>query len=174
MHNTETEVAGIAAGLTLGPVAARVLWPRAMQNPLLLQFAVATAMLVFCVIIHGLGLAGLNKALRTEANLERMQRIDAFSPLGLVFTVTIVVALIALHGLEIWAFALLYLRIDAISTLEDALYFSTISYSTVGYNDTHILAQWRLLGAFESILGMILLGWSTSFFFRMLGRIDAH
>ena len=35
-------------------------------------------------------------------------------------------------------------------------------------------AQWRLLGAFESILGMILLGWSTSFFFRMLGRIDAH
>ena len=33
---------------------------------------------------------------------------------------------------------------------------------------------WRLVGAFESILGVILLGWSTSFFFRMLGRIDAH
>ena len=62
----------------------------------------------------------------------------------------------------------------AIPSLENALYFSTISYSTVGYNDTHILPEWRLLGAFESILGMILLGWSTAFFFRMLGRIDAH
>jgi len=44
----------------------------------------------------------------------------------------------------------------------------------VGYSDIHITNQWRLIGAFESILGMLLLGWSTSFFFRMLGRIDAH
>ncbi len=58
--------------------------------------------------------------------------------------------------------------------MEDALYFSTISYSTVGYNDTHIAPEWRLLGAFESILGMVLIGWSTAFFFRILGRIEAH
>lgn len=146
----------------------------AMHNPLLLQFSVSSAMVVLCVFIHGLGLAGLSKALWTEANLERMQRIDALSPLGLFFTVSVVVALITLHGLEIWAFALLYLWLGAIGTLSDALYFSTISYSTVGYNDTHIMPDWRLLGAFESILGMILLGWSTAFFFRMHRRIDAH
>lgn len=145
-----------------------------MSGPLLLQFVVASAMLVLCVFVHGLGLAGLSKAIRSESNLERMKRIDALSPIGLLFTVSIVVALIALHGLEIWGFALLYLGLDAVNSLEDALYFSTISYSTVGYNDTHVAADWRLLGAFESILGMILLGWSTSFFFRMLGRIDAH
>jgi Ion channel len=143
-------------------------------GPLALQFVVSTLMLVLCVVIHGLGLAGLNRALRTEANIERMQRINPLSPQGLAFTLFIVLALIALHGVEIWAFALLYLGVGAIPTLEDALYFSTISYSTVGYNDTHILPEWRLLGAFESILGMILLGWSTAFFFRMLGRIDAH
>ena len=144
------------------------------MGPLALQFVVSTLMLVLCVVIHGLGLAGLNRALRTEANIERMQRINPLSPQGLAFTLLIVLALIALHGVEIWAFALLYLGVAAIPTLEDALYFSTISYSTVGYNDTHILPEWRLLGAFESILGMILLGWSTAFFFRMLGRIDAH
>lgn len=144
------------------------------MGPLALQFLVSTLMLVLCVVIHGLGLAGLNRALRTEANIERMQRINPLSPQGLAFTLLIVLALITLHGVEIWAFALLYLGVGAIPTLEDALYFSTISYSTVGYNDTHILPEWRLLGAFESILGMILLGWSTAFFFRMLGRIDAH
>jgi uncharacterized protein YhhL (DUF1145 family) len=144
------------------------------MGPLALQFVVSTLMLVLCVIIHGLGLAGLNTALRTEANIERMKRINPLSPQGLAFTLAIVLALIALHGIEIWAFALLYLGVGAIPSLENALYFSTISYSTVGYNDTHILPEWRLLGAFESILGMILLGWSTAFFFRMLGRIDAH
>jgi len=61
-----------------------------------------------------------------------------------------------------------------VTGLEDALYFSTISYSTVGYSDIHIAPQWRLLGAFESILGMVLIGWSTAFFFRMLGRMEAH
>ena len=145
-----------------------------LANAMVQQFVVASAMLVFCVIVHGLGLAGLNKALRTESSVERLQRIDALSPYGLMFTLGIVIALIALHGAEIWAFALLYIGVGAVPNLENALYFSTISYSTVGYNDTHIAANWRLLGAFESILGMILLGWSTSFFFSMLGRIDAH
>jgi hypothetical protein len=143
-------------------------------NSLIAQFLVSTVMLVACVGVHGLGLAGLNKALRTEANTERLARIDPLSPYGLIFTLGIVIALIGLHGLEIWGFALLFLWLDAVPNFENALYFSTISYSTVGYSDTHIAHDWRLLGAFESILGMILIGWSTSFFFRMLGRIDAH
>lgn len=145
-----------------------------MTSSLLIQFAASSFMLILCVAVHGLGLAGLNKALRTEANVERMKRIDPLSPWGLLFTLGIVMALIALHGIEIWAFALFYLCVGAAQTLESALYFSTISYSTVGYNDVHVLPEWRLTGAFESVLGLILLGWSTSFFFRMLGRIDAH
>ena len=145
-----------------------------MPHTLLVQFAVASVMLVASVVFHGLGLASLNRAMRTEASVERLRHIEPLSPRGAAFTLLIVLAIIVLHGIEIWGFALLYLALDAIQTLEEALYFSTISYSTVGYNDTHIASDWRLLGAFESILGMILLGWSTAFFFRMLGRIDAH
>ena len=145
-----------------------------MPESLLTQFAVASAMLVGCVLFHGIGLASLSKALRSEASLERMRHIEPLSPRGALFTLMIVLAIIVLHGLEIWAFAALYIVVDAVHTFEEALYFSTISYSTVGFSDTHIVKDWRLLGAFESILGMILLGWSTAFFFRMLGRIDAH
>jgi len=145
-----------------------------MPGPLLTQFAVASAMLVGCVLLHGIGLASLSKALRSEAAIERLRHIEPLSPRGALFTLMIVLAIIVLHGLEIWAFAALYLAAGAVYPFEEALYFSTISYSTVGYNDTHIADNWRLVGAFESILGMILLGWSTAFFFRMLGRIDAH
>jgi hypothetical protein len=145
-----------------------------MDHNLLTQFAVSTVMVVFCVVIHGFGLFGPNRALRSEAALERIKHIAPLSPRGAVFTLGAVVAMLALHGLEIWLFAFAYLALGAISTLEAALYFSTISYSTVGYSDLHIVAQWRLLGAFESVLGMFLLGWSTAFFFRMIGRIDPH
>jgi hypothetical protein len=144
------------------------------MNQLATQFLVSTVMVVLCVAIHGIGLFSLSKAVRTEASIERLRNIDPLSPRGAIFTLSVVIAMLALHGVEIWAFAFTYLATGAVSGLENALYFSTISYSTVGYNDAHIGADWRLLGAFESILGVFLLGWSTAFFFRMLGRIDAH
>ena len=144
------------------------------MSQLLAQFAVSALMVIVCVAIHGFGLFGLALLLRSEINTERLRRIRPLSPRGVAFTLAIVVAMLALHGIEIWTFTFVYLGTGAIPGLEDALYFSTISYSTVGYNDTHIATEWRLLGAFESILGMVLLGWSTAFFFRMLGRIEAH
>ena len=131
-------------------------------------------MVLLCVVIHGLGLFSLSRALRSEAAIERLKHINPLSPRGGAFTLSIVLAMLTLHGLEIWGLALLYWLLGAVPDLEGALYFSTISYSTVGYNDTHIAQDWRLVGAFESILGVFLLGWSTAFFFRMLGRIEAH
>lgn len=144
------------------------------MNQLTTEFVISSLMVILCIAIHGIGLFSLNRAVRTEAAIERLRHIDPLSPRGAVFTLSIVVAMLSLHGLEIWAFAFVYYGTGAVPGLEDALYFSTISYSTVGYNDTHILTEWRLLGAFESIMGVFLLGWSTAFFFRMLGRIDAH
>lgn len=144
------------------------------MSQLFVQFAVSALMVIVCVGIHGFGLFGLARLLRTETNVERLRRIRPLSPRGVAFTLAIVIAILALHGIEIWTFAFVYMGTGAVAGLEDALYFSTISYSTVGYNDTHIAPDWRLLGAFQSILGMVLIGWSTAFFFRMLGRIEAH
>ena len=141
---------------------------------MLIQFAVSTAMLVLCVFVHGAGLFSLSRAIRSERSIERMQHVAPLSLHGGVFTLLIVLAIFVLHGIEIWLFALMYVGIGAIDGIENALYFSTISYSTVGYSDTHVTPEWRLLGPFESILGIVLLGWSTAFFFRVMSRIDPH
>ena len=141
---------------------------------LVAEFAVASVMVVLCVAIHGFGLFSLSRWMRSEASVERLRQIDPLSPRGALFTLGIVVAITILHGVEIWLFAFTYMAVGAIGGLEEALYFSTISYSTVGYSDIHVAPDWRLLGAFESILGVILLGWSTAFFLRTLSRIDPH
>lgn len=145
-----------------------------MIATLLIEFAVSSVMVVLCVAIHGVGLFSLSRAMRTELAIERLRHIDPLSRRGAAFTLGMVVAIISLHGAEIWLFTGFYLLSGAIPTVEEALYFSTISYSTVGYSDIHITQEWRLLGAFESILGVILLGWSTAFFLRTLSRIDRH
>ena len=138
------------------------------------QFWISTLLVLVCVLVHGFGLFRLSRALRSEASNERLKQIDPVSTRGAMFTLAVVLMLVALHGVEIWLFALTYLVTGALPVFEEALYVSTISYSTVGFNDALIDTDWRLLAAFESILGVILLGWSTAFFFRMLGRIEAH
>lgn len=136
-----------------------------------IQLAVSTMMVIATAAIHGFGLALLTKVLRTEERSEESLHIPPFSLHALWFTLLIVIALFALHGLEIWLYAALYRILDAVSDLETAVYFSTISYAAIGYGDSHIATQWRLLGAIEGINGVVMLGWSTAFFVTMIARI---
>lgn len=145
-----------------------------MDHSLFNQFAISGLLVLVCVVIHGFGLFRLNRALRSEASNERLKRIDPVSVRGAMFTLVMVVMLIALHGIEIWLFAAAYLAVGALPDFEEALYYSTISYSTVGFSDELIAPGWRMIAAFESILGVILLGWSTAFLIRILSRIDPH
>lgn len=138
---------------------------------MLIELLVATLMVLMTVSIHGFGLALLARALRGETQREHEQHIPPLSSRAMLFTLAIVVGLFALHGIEIWAYALLYLGLGATPDLETSVYFSTISYAAIGYGDSHIVPRWRILGAIEGINGVILLGWSTAFFVSMTSRL---
>ncbi len=137
-----------------------------------MQLAVGAGMIALCVVIYGIGLFTLQRAMRGEAAEERLKHLEPLSFRGTLFTLVVVFALIFIHFVEIWLFAFLYDFVGAQWSFQNALYFSTISYSTIGYNDTSIAHEWRMVGALEGVLGVILLGWSTAFFVRLLGRIE--
>ncbi|MDH4399727.1 MAG: ion channel [Sphingorhabdus sp.] len=63
-----------------------------------------------------------------------------------------------------WLYAFLYEGLGAVADLETAMYFSTISYAGIGFDDRYIMPEWRLVAAIEEINGLLLLGWSTAFF----------
>lgn len=138
---------------------------------MLAQLLLSTAMVIVTVAIHGFGLAMMVRVLRVEALAESQQHVPALSARALAFTLAMVLALMSLHGVEIWLYAALYRGLDAVSDLETAVYFSTISYAAIGYGDSHIVRAWRLLGAIEGINGVVLLGWSTAFFVTMVTRV---
>ncbi len=83
----------------------------------------------------------------------------------------VALGLLSLHGVEIWLYAYVSMILDAITSLRDAVYFSTISYATIGYTDAPILEEWRLLGAIEGVNGTLLMGWSVAFFVTVMTRI---
>jgi hypothetical protein len=138
---------------------------------MLLHLAVSTLMVIVTVIVHGLGLTLLSRMVRFELREEMAQHVPPLSSRSLFFTLALVLGLFALHGLEIWLYAFLYLLIGAIPSLETAVYFSTISYAGIGYDDRYIVPAWRLVAAIEGINGLLLLGWSTAFFVTLIRRL---
>lgn len=83
---------------------------------------------------------------------------------------------ICILSAEIWAWTFLYLALDipAIPDLEAALYFSMVSFSTVGYGDIVLPPYVRLLGTMQSTSGMVLFGWSAVFMFEVLSIVYRH
>lgn len=138
---------------------------------MLLQLAIATVMVLITVMMHGLGLALLGRLMQGEIEQERAHHVPTLSARGLGFTLMLVLALAWLHGLEIWSYAFLYEAIGAVSDLETAVYFSTISYAGIGFDDRYIDPAWRLVSAIEGINGLLLLGWSTAFFVTIITRL---
>ena len=133
-----------------------------------IQLAVATGMVALTVGIHLTGIAVLLTILRhhrarTSAG-SRVLRDGA----GIVAAAT---GLFVLHAIEIWAYAALYIALDALPDFETALYFSTSTYATIGYGDVVLDRSFRIVGAIEGANGVILLGWSTAFFVAVVSRI---
>ncbi len=138
---------------------------------MIIQLFVSSIMALITVIIHGMGLVILGLMLRGEVQVERAHHVPGFSLRTMGFTLALVCALFVLHGTEIWLYAFLYEGIGAVDNLETAVYFSTISYAGIGFDDRYIDPAWRLVAAIEGINGLLLLGWSTAFFVTIVSRL---
>ena len=136
------------------------------------QIATGAGLIALSVIIHCVGLFTLRRLILSEGSGVPVSRWTPLSFKGGLFTVLTVFALILLHMIEIWLYAFFYDFVRALPSFREALYFSTISYATIGYSDEAIAREWRMVAALEGILGVILLGWSTAFFVRVLGRLE--
>lgn len=142
------------------------------EENILLELAVAGTMVIVTVLIHGVGLVSLARLLRLEAREEAEHHLGPTSFRGIVTTVGIVLGLFLLHAIGIGAYGLLYVSLGAVTPAYDAMYFSAMTYGTLGYSDSLLSDNWRLVAAIEGINGLLLIGWSTAFFVTMMGRLN--
>jgi len=138
-----------------------------MHGPAL-TLVLATIMMTWTVAIHFFGIVFLLRLLSKHSH--RVAHLsEVFRQILLLLFA--VLGIVALHTAEIWSYALVYLQLGAISDFEPALYFSTVSFTTIGYGDIVLGPQWRILSAIEGANGLILFGWSTAFLISMMGKL---
>ena len=53
---------------------------------------------------------------------------------------------------------------------ETALYFSFVTFTTLGYGDITLSEGWRLLSGIEALNGLLLVGWTTALLFAIVQR----
>jgi hypothetical protein len=124
---------------------------------LLLQIAIGSALLILTVIVHS-AFTLIAVSAFGGGRLERMNRrwMRATAVAGLVLMMFFATLLHAS------AWAATYVVVDAIQGFEEALYFSMVTFTTLGYGDITLTDQWRLLAAFEAANGCIMFGWTTA------------
>jgi len=62
----------------------------------------------------------------------------------------------------VWLWATTFLRLGAFTTLEESLYFSLVSFTTLGYGDVLLPKDLRILGALAGVNGMLSIGVLTA------------
>lgn len=132
------------------------------------QLLIATGAVAATVLVHLTGLAALLAILRRHRHATRMVVALFVNGMAILFAAF---GLFALHAIEIWLWAALYRLLGIVPNLEEALYFSTSTYVTIGYGDVVLPVGQRILGVIEGANGIILIGWSTAFFFSIVDRL---
>ena len=69
----------------------------------------------------------------------------------------------------LWALFYLYSpEITTLPDLETALYFSMVTFTSVGYGDVVITGPWRIPASIDTANGVIIFGWTTALIFYHL------
>jgi len=132
------------------------------------QILVAFILVSINVSIHATGMAELfSRLIRRQARMER-----EFSVVRSIFLfIEIFAIILGLHLAEICTWAIFYTRWAGLKDFEPSLYFSIVTYTTIGYGDVTLPVAWRLLGAIEGVTGVLTFGWSTGVIFAVASRL---
>jgi hypothetical protein len=133
---------------------------------MLFKFTAAFLLLGLTVLINAVGLTVLMRRLHL-ANVHA----DPGPWSSIWLLIRLAAGVVAVHILAISLWAGFYWWENCLEDFQTALYFSIITYTTVGYGDVVLTSEWRLLAGVEALTGILMCGLSTGYFFAIVNRL---
>jgi hypothetical protein len=129
------------------------------------KLLIASCLVATTVMIHAAGLGMvLSRVVRP-----RVQRDPRFWSITWLL-IRIAWLLIVLHVFEIAVWALFFWWQKCLPDAESSLYFSGVTYATLGYGDLLLSKEWRLFGPVEALTGTLMCGLSIALIFAVLSK----
>ncbi|MFO1132762.1 MAG: ion channel [Hyphomicrobiales bacterium] len=88
-------------------------------------------------------------------------------------TATIVICVLfvmSVQTVNVWVWSLTFYFTGVFQSLEPSLYFSLVTFSTLGFGDIILDEKWRLLSGLAAANGLLSFGWSTAYMVELVRR----
>lgn len=134
------------------------------------NITIGAVLILLTTAVHAGGMSLSLRSVRSHATIERSRlHLTRVFKVGMVILIMYLVAIIEVL---IWGAA--YLTFDAIEGLENAIYLSAVTFTTLGYGDVVLEGNKRILSSLEAINGIIMFGWSTAIVIAAVQRVYFH
>jgi hypothetical protein len=100
--------------------------------------------------------------------LHRRHNVHSYNAIALIAGTILMFFAAALIEVGVWGGA--YLAIGAIESVETSVYYSMVTFTTLGYGDVVLSDRWRLLSSLEAANGIIMFGWTTAVVMAVVQR----
>jgi hypothetical protein len=132
------------------------------------QLSIATVVIVFSVVLQSsfLGLI--------HFYFDKL-RDDNKTPIGATHAITLLIVsalwLVVGIAVAIWSWAGLFYWLCGLPSVEESIYFATVAFTTLGFGDSVLSPEWRLLSGLAAVHGLILFGLTTAFLADIIFQI---
>ncbi len=132
---------------------------------MLTQLLLGGALIVATIMIAGTGFILMEFVLM---RCRRWLLRPPHKPKLLLLLVASVVWILVIATAGVWLWALAMLWLDLFVTLEAAVYFALVAFTTLGFGDLLLPDQWRLLSGMAAINGLMMIGLQTAFLIEVV------
>ncbi|MEK9662259.1 MAG: ion channel [Alphaproteobacteria bacterium] len=133
---------------------------------MLTQLVIGGGMIALTTAIHaGFMMAGIGLLDRWGRLVSRPGHWQATAAVA-----AFVLVMFAAAVVEIWCWALLFIVAGAFDAAEPAMYFTTVTFTTLGYGDITLEPPLRTLAAICATNGIVMFGWTTALLFAVVRR----
>lgn len=133
-----------------------------------IQIALGTVLLIVSILVAGISFWLL------ELLLDRLApwlRRTPHAPKLIAVLCMAAVWVLGQMTVGVWLWALVMWALTIFATLEEAVYFALVAFTTLGFGDILLPVEWRLLSGLASINGLLNIGLATAFLVETLRQI---
>ncbi len=79
--------------------------------------------------------------------------------------------IVAIHTIQVWIWAIVWVLLEVLPDWNSAIYFSLVTFTTLGYGDIVLGEGLRIFGSFASVAGLLSFGLSTAYMVALMTRV---
>lgn len=132
------------------------------------QLYLGAILILMTVAVHAVF---ITTAMEMSQRLQAWLRTGRFAPKATLVLIVTTLWIVTAHSLEVWIWGFALIFNDIYDSIEPAIYFTLVAFTTLGFPDEALPQEWRLLSGIVAANGFLLFGVSTAFLVEFLSDL---